>query len=68
MPRPKWESVSALRSSESIEKVVKEYKKVLRDFNIDIKPAVENEIRTRYPSTVSIERYVKELISQKLNM
>ena len=67
MPRPKWELVSTSKSSEPIEKVVKEYTKVLRDFNIDIKPAVENEIRNRYPSTVSIERYVKELISQKLN-
>ena len=67
MPRPKWESVLTPKSSEPIEKVVKEYTKVLRDFNIDIKPAVENEIRNRYPSTVSIERYVKELISQKLN-
>ena len=67
MPRPKWESVLTSKSSEPIEKVVKEYKKVLRDFNIDIKPAVEDEIRNRYPSTVSIERYVKELIYQKLN-
>ena len=67
MPRPKWESVSTTKSSEPIEKVVKEYEKVLRDFNIDIKPAVEDEIRNRYPSTVSIERYVKELIYQKLN-
>lgn len=67
MPRPKWESVSTPKSSESIEKVVKEYTKVLRDFNINISPTIENEIRTRYPSTVSIERYVKELISQKLN-
>ena len=67
MPRPKWESVLTPKSSEPIEKVVKEYTKVLRDFNIDIKPAVEEEIRNRYPSTVSIERYVKELIYQKLN-